>query len=99
MFAEPVDDKPVIQKVAAPASAGPSPERPFRGEADTIAAYLSGRSGQCFDHRMRVLDAVIHRHLNDRITRLDSLRRRLRSFRRRVGTLRLPVYLQQISAA
>jgi hypothetical protein len=36
MFAEPVDDKPVIQKVAAPASAGPSPERPFRGEADTM---------------------------------------------------------------
>jgi hypothetical protein len=48
---------------------------------------------------MRVVDTVIHAHLNDRITRLDGGCRRLRSFQCRVGALRLPVYLEQISAA
>jgi hypothetical protein len=59
----------------------------------------SGRRCRCHHHSVCVLDAVIHRHLDDRITRLDGQSRRLRSFRCRVGILRLPVDLQQISAA
>ena len=45
-----------------------------------------GRSSRCrggrFHQRVRVFDAVIDRHLNDRIALLDHQRRRLRGFRR-----------------
>jgi hypothetical protein len=39
-------------------------------------ARPSGRGGLYFNHRMRVVDAVIHAHLNDRKTLLDGARRR-----------------------
>jgi hypothetical protein len=54
---------------------------------------LSGSGGLNSHSRMRVLDGVIHGHLNDRIARLDGQRCLLRGFRCRVGPLGLPVHL------
>jgi hypothetical protein len=62
--------------------------RKTRAGDEEEEGHPSRRGGRYFNHRVRVLDAVVHGHLNDRITCLDGQRHRLRGFGCRVGILR-----------
>jgi hypothetical protein len=54
--------------------------------------------GRGFHDRVGIFDGVVHRHLNDRMTRLDRQSRRLSGIRCCVGALGLPVNLEQVPA-
>src|SRR5271156_4539750 len=71
---------------------------PLASEFGARSANRPRSGGRRLDQPVRIIDAVVNRHLHDRIILFDDQSRRLSGFGGRVGALRLPVDLEQISA-